>query len=458
MATSSKQHCHRNPGNDTLSSPGGVTSLVNGALGNDTITLNTAADYAVGAEGNDSITLSSALATFTGSVAGADGNDFLISTGAVAAFSGDFAGNKGNDTLRLESVGAFSGNVGGGLGDDSIRVGSGTWSSGALTGGDNADTISILSGTFSNFSITGAKGADSINYAASGAGSSASILAGAGHDTIVIGTGQTAIGITTVFGGAGNDSITMGLVFLLSLLQVVVWLTPSQLALLLKAVLSTVTPWALLPQVLVLVASQTVLISSAAPPVFCSNIRLWRRWRRHHQFLPAAAAISINGGANADFIRVVEADSALSFRWYGVDTITINSAASASSVSGGAGHDHDPQRQWFNIASNLAAGGTDTVKFLLNAAANATIDGGSQNDIITSTGVGTNGAGSINGGNGVDTISSWTSVEPSPSPAVLEMTPFRSPTSPVVLVLVNPTSSTAALEPTPFSLVELLPI
>lgn len=194
-------------GNDTINvtitggSASAVSSLLQGAAGNDNITVQSVVSNSTlrGGQGTDTLTVSNAVSsvingnkggdtiringgTYDSSniYGGADNDNFTITANTVVT-SGTINGNKGNDVIVDDGVGISSlvnATVFGGQGQDTIT----------LNGGG---TDLFISGDLGNDGLTSGAGADTV-------------LGGAGVDTIVVGAGNDS-----VVGGGGADTITL---------------------------------------------------------------------------------------------------------------------------------------------------------------------------------------------------------------------------------------------------------
>jgi hypothetical protein len=126
-------------------------------------------------------------------------------------------------------------------------------------------------------------------------------------------------------------------------------------------------------------------------------------------FVSAGAASKFYGGDDADSIRIDDAGAAASvFGGLGGDTVKVATAALTLYADLGAGNDY-VQSETGSAVSILAGAGTDTILFTNIAANAASISGGDNADAIyfgtASTSVGSFlGSGTIDGGNGADTI------------------------------------------------------
>ena len=254
-------------GNDSISFAGGAGFTVNngafvaGNAGDDTLTVTAAATLVTlgGGQGADNILLQAGGTS--SNARGGKGKDSLTINGAFTGST--IGGNEGFDTIRATGITGTTSLLGGGKGGDSIAFGTaavatiaggylndtitgfGAFSGGIIygdkvgttTGGtgtgseaDGADLISLTAGTLAaGTSVYGAGGNDTINVANTSGSSSvvidggkgadfigrttvsfsatnASVMGGAGHDTIRFRDAYSAV----VLGGAGNDSIAIG--------------------------------------------------------------------------------------------------------------------------------------------------------------------------------------------------------------------------------------------------------
>lgn len=206
-------------------------------IGNSGLLLATGASI-YGAGGADTIELGSANAATAAIILnGGDLADTINLSGSNANTAGiTFAGGNGADTLSLnsslgavvmqgglgqDSILANAGsalNVAGGKGVDSILLTNAATGTTTINGGDQGDYI-YFSSTFSagaalqsfngNGTIDGANGADTI--AANGFGSAGSITGGAGNDSIVMGVAVPLVWTAngTISGGAGVDTVVL---------------------------------------------------------------------------------------------------------------------------------------------------------------------------------------------------------------------------------------------------------
>jgi hypothetical protein len=238
-------------GGDTLALTGtdGVINTILGGAGSDVIQLHTGSEFSAvklgaGADlisgignisadtgfiglgaGADTLTLSAT--TFQeGTIFGGGGSD-LINLDAVASagevvIRGDATGYTGNDTINLSSE-FVSGSVEGGLGADVIKLVGTAVGKSEYLGNGGADQINFSGAVFgadtSGTTIGGGAGADTIEFGEVGsAGSGALVFGGGGADSIILDANaavtaggasfSAGIGLATIAGGAGADSIT----------------------------------------------------------------------------------------------------------------------------------------------------------------------------------------------------------------------------------------------------------
>lgn len=198
-----------------------------GGAGNDTLLGGTAADFISGQAGNDSLSSGDG----NDSVFGVDGNDLInsgLGTDSVDGGNGNdtISGDDGNDTLLggfgNDSILGLAGDdlLLGGFGNDNLQGGDGNDD---LNGeGDNDD---FLTGGLGDDTVRGGAGIDRVTESADANFTlTSNTLTGLGTDTIIAiesafltgGASANTINTTaftgqvTVFGGAGNDTITTG--------------------------------------------------------------------------------------------------------------------------------------------------------------------------------------------------------------------------------------------------------
>jgi hypothetical protein len=180
--------------------------------------------------GQDSIALGDTLTTVSATTfAGGAGNDIIGSYTnvnnqfSVSRVSGNFVatnfeGGDGNDTINLVGDAVYSAvNINANKGDDSVSLLSTVESlSNTVIGlGAGVDTFSGEFATISTATIAGGKGNDTLiisattfdNVVIGGDRANASNTDGDGADSIYI-EGGTVFTASTIFGGAGNDTVT----------------------------------------------------------------------------------------------------------------------------------------------------------------------------------------------------------------------------------------------------------
>ncbi len=201
-------------------------TLVGGA-GNDTLIGGTASDVLGGNSGNDSMTGGSGNDTVTG----LDGNDVINAGAGLDSIDGGngndtISGDDGNDTIRgsagNDSILGLGGDdfLFGGDGNDNLQGGEGNDD----LNGDN-DNDDFLSGGVGNDTVRGGAGIDRIVETADASFVlTSTTLTGIGNDSVIAmetafltgGASANMINTTgfngsvTVYGAAGNDTITTG--------------------------------------------------------------------------------------------------------------------------------------------------------------------------------------------------------------------------------------------------------
>lgn len=192
---------------------GGTPETLQGTSGVDTLfELDTATGLFVeGLAGNDSITFSpfgNQLKDST--VYGNAGNDTInvsITNGSASAVNSLLQGAAGNDTITVQNV-VSSSTMRGGAGADTLTVTNAV--SGVINGNKGADTIRVNGGTYDSSNIYGGADNDTMTITANTILTNGTINGNKGDDTIVDdGVGLTTMGSSTVFGGAGQDIITL---------------------------------------------------------------------------------------------------------------------------------------------------------------------------------------------------------------------------------------------------------
>ena len=178
----------------TATAANGSGGYVNAGAGNDLLGGTASADFLVGGAGNDNIQLGTVAlnaAVNAGSTTG--GNDSVIAGG-------------GDDVVTVGAGATGNMSIDGGDGNDMITSGTGR---DTIAGGGGNDTIV---GGGGNDVITGGDGADRITVTGPGATTLVNVDAGAGDDTVDVGTtlaGSTATTRDTVSGGDGVDTLVI---------------------------------------------------------------------------------------------------------------------------------------------------------------------------------------------------------------------------------------------------------
>ncbi len=182
-------------------------SSVRGGIGDDTITITTLNGESVtGQENNDTIKVT----TMNGGVAdGGTGNDVITVT---TARGGNVLGDAGDDKITVTTGmgdkvdGGFS--LNGGDGNDTITMT--TLNRGTIEGGIDADTITVKNAYASSIYGDENGGSDTTAYndiiKVTGLAEGTDIFGGHGNDTITVGS---ATAESTINGGDGDDSITV---------------------------------------------------------------------------------------------------------------------------------------------------------------------------------------------------------------------------------------------------------
>ncbi|WP_158273315.1 Ig-like domain-containing protein [Limnohabitans sp. WS1] len=171
-------------GNDTLSSTGGSTNVIDGGLGNDSMVGGTGTDTMKGGAGNDTI----AVFSGTDTVDAGDGNDVVTSSG-----TGTLRGGAGDDQLVHSGTSAIY--LFGEAGNDTVISGTG---SDSLEGGSGNDSLFSAGGADT---MRAGDGDDTLGF-----GGGSRIFGDAGNDRIVANGGVAS---STVWGGAADDFIDM---------------------------------------------------------------------------------------------------------------------------------------------------------------------------------------------------------------------------------------------------------
>jgi len=302
---------------------------------------------------------------------GRGGNDQLTAGGG----DDTLLGGLGNDTL---SGGTGTDSLAGGAGDDVYLVDD-TGDTIAENAGEGTDTVQS-SVTFDlattpeveNLLLTGGAGingdGNDLNNQITGNGGNNSLTGGAGNDTL-----DGGAGIDTLAGGMGDDSY----------------------------VVDTAT------DIITEAAGQgtdTVLSSVTFTIVPLAEI----------ENLTLTGGANINGTGN-DGNNVITGNSGKNSLSGGIGSDTLEGGAGVDSLVGGAGNDVFVVDSTTDVITELAGGGTDTVRssvafsiaalaqienLTLTGTANINGTGNNPNNVIT----GNSGNNALNGGNGVDTL------------------------------------------------------
>jgi Ca2+-binding RTX toxin-like protein len=208
-------------GTDTITGAGAlignVPVIIDGGLGDDTLTGTTGGDSIFGSEGLDTIDAQGGADTVSGGdgddiIGGGDGNDVVngeAGNDSVVGGLGDdlLDGGFGNDTLfgsdgNDTAIGSFGDDILNGMaGDDSLL---GMLGRDSMLGGNGNDTLDggrdddLMVGQGGNDVLRGDHGDDTVR----GGGGDDTIDAGDGADLVDAGNGADAI-----FGGDGDDTI-----------------------------------------------------------------------------------------------------------------------------------------------------------------------------------------------------------------------------------------------------------
>ena len=226
-----------NAGSDTISiAGGGLNGRINGGADADlvSVTAGTMTNTTIhGGKGKDTLTLNGSTIT-SGTVSGNAGSDVINGSGAT--FTTSFAGlGKGNDSIALGAVTTLT--VAGGAGADTIGNNTGTIFQGGTIYGDKngvttsttsditganaanpngADLIGHTGMTIASgaaLSIYGAGGSDTIRFSSGSTGASVFIAGGDGSDLLGSTAATLGFSASTIQGGAGADTITLGAMF-----------------------------------------------------------------------------------------------------------------------------------------------------------------------------------------------------------------------------------------------------
>jgi len=196
-------------GNDTVTL-NHINDEGDGGEGNDSLVYQTsgsANNTIQGGAGNDTIFIQSA-ASFTGSLDGGTGTDSIALTSSATTSSANIFLGLGADTIAyLGTVSAST--IGAGSGADLVTfTNASTVTSTRINGGEQKDTIRFYgAGTHTSSTVQAGKGADLLVFSGGQTTTNALIGTGKGHDSINIESGTYTT--STIAGGYGNDTITM---------------------------------------------------------------------------------------------------------------------------------------------------------------------------------------------------------------------------------------------------------
>ena len=195
----------------TIPGTGGAPDSYVGTSGVDSVTItnnNSAVDL-VAYDSNDSVNVANASGVVNGyTLKGGSGNDVFTANTTTIAGNSFFNGNAGNDVIALNafnSVSVTSSAIRGGQGNDTLAL---TGSANVSLVNGNMDDDTITTAAASNSSIFGGQGVDTLNI---GGATVLTVINGdRDNDRINLGNvvGST-LNQSTVYGGAGNDTITV---------------------------------------------------------------------------------------------------------------------------------------------------------------------------------------------------------------------------------------------------------
>ena len=351
-------------GNDILTSPGSVSTLVQGLQGNDTISLSLGTDWAEAGEGNDRIKTTAAI--YSGSIEAGDGNDFV--TALSPLLNGAYVGlNAGNDSINFLGS-SLNATIGAGADNDLLSLTGSTFTTSVINGGKGADTFALATTTLVASTLQGGEGQDRIVATALTSDFSSFISAGKGTDSIVLGGGTA-----TVAGGGLEDTIT--------------YVTAAGAAVIFGDAVDVTTEGTGTDGA----ADGADLISMTAG--FAGTTVYGAGGNDTIKFGTGSAA-QIWGGNGADLISVASTTAAISETTIdggnGQDTISLNRPTNSALVLGGAGED-----SIFLLSVSSTTGGSvnggdgnDTISMIaaadgLNTSTKiVTVDGGAGADLI----------------------------------------------------------------------------
>ena len=195
----------------TIPGTGGAPDSYVGTSGVDSVTItnnNSAVDL-VAYDSNDSVNVANASGVVNGyTLKGGSGNDVFTANTTTIAGNSFFNGNAGNDVITLNafnSVSVTSSAIRGGQGNDTFQL---TGSANVSLVNGNMDDDTITTAAASNSSIFGGQGVDTLNI---GGATVLTVINGdRDNDRINLGNvANSTLNQSTVYGGAGNDTITV---------------------------------------------------------------------------------------------------------------------------------------------------------------------------------------------------------------------------------------------------------
>ena len=195
----------------TIPGTGGAPDSYVGTSGVDSVTItnnNSAVDL-VAYDSNDIVNVANASGVVNGyTLKGGSGNDVFTANTTTIAGNSFFNGNAGNDVIALNafnSVSVTSSAIRGGQGNDTLAL---TGSANVSLVNGNMDDDTITTAAASNSSIFGGQGVDTLNIG----GATVLTVINGDRDNDRINLGNVAgstLNQSTVYGGAGNDTITV---------------------------------------------------------------------------------------------------------------------------------------------------------------------------------------------------------------------------------------------------------
>ena len=376
---------------------GGNNSDATSADGADTIHISgtASASYAHGNGGNDTIYVGGTA--LSSSVYGGQGTDDISITGSIT--NTVVSGNLGNDTMDLESVAKNSTVYGGGGflydtsldGADSIEIG-GSLTGSLLHGNGGNDSFYIVNESYES-TVYGGQGADLISLSGTNKSITKSWIAGnRGDDKLTLASKSTILNSTilgsdttgtiagndslnlsartiqtsTVYGGAGNDTILFGQTSTNTQIVEADIRAFGGADSILQLVRSLARQFVLAP-VTTPSTSTPLLVPLLNPPLHRSTVERCRT----DLVTSAAIGVAIYGDASAT-------DTA-----GGADSLSLH-AVTSSTVYGAAGA--DTIKLGGTAKNNYIDAGTGVVDFDAGAVTSSTIIGAASNDSFDFTG------------------------------------------------------------------------